>query len=67
MDVYLKMTENCILKMNELTSSEIFKEEYPTAEISEVTSELDAVQDIQSPLIVLSSYQLNKQAPIATE
>ena len=41
MDVYLKMTENCILKMNELTSSEIFKEEDPTAEISEVTSELD--------------------------
>ena len=40
MDVYLKMTENCILKMNELTSSEIFKEE-PTAEISEVTSEFD--------------------------
>lgn len=41
MDIYLKMTENCILKMNELASSEIFKEEDPTAEISEVTSELD--------------------------
>lgn len=41
MDIYLKMTENCILKMKERASSEIFKEEEPTADISEVTSELD--------------------------
>ncbi len=28
---------------------------------------LGMVQDIQSPLIVLSSHQLNEQTPIATE
>ena len=39
-DIYLKMTENCVLKMKELASSEFLKEE-PTEDISAGISELD--------------------------
>ena len=51
MDIYLKMTENCILKMKEPALSEIFKEEEPTADISEVTDERDK-KIVKSSLII---------------
>lgn len=39
MDIYLKMTENCVLKMKELASSEIIEKKEEAEDISAITSE----------------------------
>lgn len=57
-EIYLKMTESCILKKDNLAPSEILKDEEQPEEISVVTSDLDEEKKVDRKIVGFTTFPL---------
>lgn len=55
-EIYLKMTESCILKKDNLAPSEILKDEEQPEEISAVTSDLDEEKKVDRKIVGFTTF-----------
>ncbi|SDI52933.1 hypothetical protein SAMN05421493_11735 [Pseudobutyrivibrio sp. 49] len=55
-DIYLKMTENCILKMKELTSSEIIEKKEQAEDIAAITSKYNEEENADRKVVGFTTF-----------